>query len=52
MTDRDWGILLHVAGLCLIGAFWPLIKSWLSKRGIHYRSMKEQREHEERERQQ
>lgn len=46
MTDRDWGILLHVAGLCLIGAFWPLIKSWLGRRGLQYRSMSEQREYE------
>jgi hypothetical protein len=44
VTDQQVELLLKVAGLCAIGAFWPLIKSWLAKRGIHYRSMKEQRE--------
>jgi hypothetical protein len=46
VTDRQIELLITVAGLCAIGAFWPLIKSWLAKRGFHYRSMKEQREHD------
>jgi len=49
VTDQQIELLIKVAGLCAIGAFWPLIKSWLSKHGFHYRSMKEQREFEERE---
>lgn len=59
MSDRDIEMMLRIAGLCAIGAFWPLLKGWLAKHGLHYRSMKEQRQYEaeldarlERERQQ
>lgn len=44
MSDQTLELLLKVAILCAIGAFWPLVKSWLGKHGFHYRSMKEQRE--------
>jgi len=49
VTDQQLELLFRIALLCALAAFWPLIKSWLSKHGFHYRSMKEQREFEERE---
>lgn len=42
MTGDDLTLLMKVAGVCLIGAFWPQIMRFLRKLG--YRSMKEQRE--------
>ena len=50
MSDEQfWRIV--VSGVCFaaIYAFTPPLLRWLAKRGIHYRSMSEQREHEERE---